>query len=259
METFLSVESIHKEFKREGTSIPVLNDISLHVDKGEIISILGESGCGKSTLLSIIGGFEQSYSGAVRLSGTEVKGPSKRIAQLFQNYGLFPWYSVLKNVELSLEHGKLSRKEREAQAISYLSLVGLKDYAHAAIHELSGGMQQRVAIARAFALEPEVILMDEPFAALDTFNRYHLQDELFSIQEKQNTTILLVTHDIDEAIYLSDRIFILGKQGGCMQKEIRIELPKPRDRSHNDFQYYRKMIFDQFHFPKRMCMTEYYL
>lgn len=259
MSQFLVVENVCKNFIREGKHETVLHDISLQLDKGEIISILGESGCGKSTLLNIIGGFEKPSSGVIKLEETRIEAPSRRIIQLFQNYGLLPWRSVLKNVELSLENRKLSHKERTAYAMHYLQLVGLQDRANASIHELSGGMQQRVAIARAFALQPEIILMDEPFAALDTFNRYHLQDELLSIQEQQRTTILLVTHDIDEAIYLSDRIFIMGSHKGTVQKEIHLELSKPRDRSHSDFQYYRKMVFDQFLFHKQKKEVEYYL
>ena len=259
LEEFLVLDGIAKTFERSGRQESILKNISFSVQKGETICFLGESGCGKSTLLNIIGGFEKPSAGQVKIGEKQITAPSKIIIQLFQNYGLLPWRSVVKNVELSLEHMKLSNQERRAKAMEYLALVGLADHAGNAIHRLSGGMQQRVAIARALAMEPEIILMDEPFAALDTFNRYYLQDELLALQSKKNITILLVTHDIDEAIYLSDRIFILSKHAKSIQKEIRIELPKPCDRSHNDFQYYRRMVFDQFLFHRQRQEAEYYL
>ncbi|MEH6944459.1 ABC transporter ATP-binding protein [Bacillus sp. JJ722] len=256
-EDFIKIEDVSKSFVNQDQLENVLNNVSLQIQKGEIVSILGESGCGKSTLLNVIGGFEPVDSGTVLLDGEVVKAPSRRAIMLFQNYGLLPWRSVLKNVELGLEDGTTNSKERRERALHYLELVGLLDKVSLFPHELSGGMQQRVAIARALAIQPELILMDEPFAALDTFNRYYLQNELLTIQSKEKTTIILVTHDIDEAIYLSNRIFIMSAKPGRVKKEITVQTPRPRDRSHGDFQHFRKMIFEEFEFSRTKTSIEY--
>ncbi len=254
---FITIDGVSKSFTNREQAHLVLDHVTAHIHKGEIVSILGESGCGKSTLLNLIGGFEQASEGAVSMDGEVITRPSRRGVMLFQNYGLLPWRSVLKNVELGLENAELSSAQRKERAYHYLQLVGLADKSGLFPHELSGGMQQRVAIARALAIEPELILMDEPFAALDTFNRYYLQDELLSIQEKAKTTIVLVTHDIDEAIYLSDRIFIMSAKPGRIKKELKISTPRPRDRSHGDFQHYRKLVFEEFHFSRTNTSPEY--
>lgn len=253
----IQVENLSKSFPNQGKLEPVLQQISFRIEKGEIISILGQSGCGKSTLLNIIGGFEKPDQGHVILDGNVVERPSRRCVMLFQHYGLLPWRSVLKNVELGLEGMNLTSEQRRSRAFDYLKLVGLHDYAERFPHELSGGMQQRVAIARALAIQPEVILMDEPFAALDTFNRYYLQDELLRLQDKEKTTIILVTHDIDEAVYLSDRVLIMSANPGRIHRELKIDTPRPRDRSHSDFQYYRKIILEEFHFHRPTPPIDY--
>lgn len=255
----IEVNQVSKSFPNNNKSMKVLDDIALDIKHGETVSILGESGCGKSTLLNIIGGFEKVDSGQVVLEGKPVTKPTRKCVMLFQNYGLLPWRSAVKNIELGLEGLNLNAKERRERALHYLALVGLEDKGDLFPHEVSGGMKQRIAIARALALQPEMILMDEPFAALDTFNRYYLQDELLRIQSQEKTTIALVTHDIDEAIYLSDRIFIMQANPGRIHKEIKIHLSKPRDRSHSDFQHYRKMIFEEFHFNRANPSIEYHI
>ncbi|MFJ7950898.1 ABC transporter ATP-binding protein [Lysinibacillus sp. NPDC096418] len=249
----ISIQQVSKMFAKQ----PVLDQISLDVQKGEIIAILGKSGCGKSTLLNLIGGFEQPSSGQVLLDDEIVMKASKRCIMLMQNYGLLPWRSVQKNVELALEGTGLTKIERQRRAQHYLKLVGLENRLSALPSELSGGMQQRVAIARALAIQPEVILMDEPFAALDTFTRYYLQDELLAIQKEEKTTILLVTHDIDEAIYLADRIFIMSPNPGRIHRELLIRSTKPRDRSDSDFQHFREIIFNEFQFTHPQNAVEY--
>lgn len=253
----IQIEKLSKTFTNNNQKNTVLQDISLTINRGEIISILGESGCGKSTLLNIIGGFEQGEQGKVLLDDKPVTEPNRKCIMLFQDYGLLPWRSVIKNVELGLEGINLNASERKEKAMHYLNLVGLNGKENLFPHELSGGMKQRVGIARALALQPELILLDEPFAALDTFNRYKLQNELLDIQSKEKTTMILVTHDIDEAIYLSDRIFIMEPNPGRIQKELKIALSKPRDRSHSEFQHYRKIIFEEFHFNRSEVPIEF--
>ena len=245
-EPLIHISNLNKSYESNGKSELVLKNINFDIGKGETVSILGQSGCGKSTLLNLIGGFESMDKGRILFAGKTVTRPSRKSVMLFQNYGLLPWRSVLKNVELGLEHSELSKDEKKQQALYYLRMVGLEDRTNHFPRQLSGGMQQRVAIARALAIEPELLLMDEPFGALDTFNRYYLQDELLKIQGRANTTILLVTHDIDEAIYLSDRIVIMGKEPGHIQRILKVEMTAPRDRSSDDFQYYRSLILKEF-------------
>lgn len=243
--SLISIQNISKKFNDLNV---VFEQISLDIKKGEVVVILGKSGCGKSTLLNIIGGFETATSGNVLLDCQKIMRPTRKCVMLMQSYGLLPWKSVLKNVLFALEESPIKKEERLEQAKHYLKMVDLSDHLNALPSELSGGMKQRVAIARALVMRPEVILMDEPFAALDTFTRYHLQDELLKIQKEEGTTIILVTHDIDEAIYLADRVIIMAPNPGRIQKEIKIQISKPRDRASSDFQYYREQIFNEFHF-----------
>lgn len=242
----VELHQVNKSFETAGEMSHVLTDVTFNVKKGEFLSLLGESGCGKSTILNLIGGFEKPTSGQVLLEEKIVHEPGRHCVMLFQEYGLLPWRTVLKNVELGLESLNLSSHERTEHALFYLNMVGLEESITQFPAKLSGGMKQRVAIARALAMKPELILMDEPFAALDTFNRYYLQDELLRLQEKEGTTIVLVTHDIDEAVYLSDRVLIMKSHPGRIGKSITIDSTKPRDRSHADFQYYRRLIFEEF-------------
>jgi NitT/TauT family transport system ATP-binding protein len=253
----VEVTNVNKTFQNGTQAVHVLDDVSFHVEKGEIVTLLGKSGCGKSTLLNMVGGFEKADEGSVTFDGQIINRPTKNCVMLFQQINLLPWRSVLKNVELGLEGEKISTKEKNNRVIDALKLVGLEEHLHQFPHELSGGMQQRVAIARALAMQPEVILMDEPFAALDTFNRYKLQDELLRIQEKMKTTILIVTHDIDEAVYLSDRILIMSSYPGKIFKDIPIQLVKPRDRAHEDFHYFRKKILEEFELSGKRLEPEY--
>ncbi|CAG7657487.1 Bicarbonate transport ATP-binding protein CmpD [Paenibacillus allorhizosphaerae] len=251
----VDVSEVTKTYKAAGKNELILSDISLQIRDGEIVSILGQSGCGKSTLLHLIAGFDTPDEGSIIAAGSEVLRPSKRCVMLFQNYGLLPWRSVVNNVELGLLDEP--PEERRSRALSYLKLVGLDDRSNHFPHQLSGGMQQRVALARALAIRPTIILMDEPFAALDTFTRYYLQNELLSIHAKEKTTIVLVTHDVDEAVFLSDRVLIMSAGPGQIHKEIHIHSPRPRDRGHADFQYYRKLILDEFRFTGPQMSEEY--
>jgi NitT/TauT family transport system ATP-binding protein len=250
------VEQVHKSFPDGKFEKIVLHDISFQINKGEVVTLLGESGCGKSTLLQMIGGFMKPTEGEVYIENSIVTKPVRKCVTVFQDGNLLPWRNVIDNVMLGLTGNK---KENRKKAEAVLRFVGLEDYVYHYPHELSGGMKQRVAIARAFAMEPTVILMDEPFAALDTFNRYHLQDELLRLQAQKEVSILLVTHDIDEAIYLSDRIIILSPNPGRIYETVKLQLAKPRDRSSVEFNRYRKQILRTFQLSSEEKKLEFYI
>lgn len=253
----IKASGISKEFIQNKKQTKVLENLSFEIKKGEIIALLGKSGCGKSTLLNIVGGFISATEGEVVIDGELVKGPRRKCIMLFQHNNLLPWRSVLKNVELGLEKENVTKEEKAKRVMDAIKLVDLETDIHKFPRELSGGMQQRVAIARALAMQPDVILMDEPFAALDTFNRYLLQDELLRIQEQAKTTILLVTHDIDEAVYLSDRILMMSSFPGTIYKDLKIDLSKPRNRGDSNFHYYRKIILEEFEFAGKQEAPEF--
>jgi len=209
----------------------VLKGFDLSVRDGEFLSLLGPSGCGKSTFLNILAGLVPQSSGDIRVDGEPVSAARHKLGVVFQGYALFPWRTVRKNVETGLEIRRVSRAQRRAEAEHYLRLVGLLDFADHYPHQLSGGMRQRVAIARALAYGPEVLLMDEPFGALDAQTRESLQQELLGIWEKNAKTVVFVTHSIDEAIFLSDRVAVMGRGPGRVKEIIDVDLPRPRDAS----------------------------
>ncbi|MBV5306021.1 MAG: ABC transporter ATP-binding protein [Desulfobulbaceae bacterium] len=205
--------------------LPVLDDLTLHIQPREFVCILGPSGCGKTTLLHLIAGFQRPSSGRIVVSGKEVSGPGPERAMVFQHSALFPWFTVAGNIGYGLKQGDRGRIK------ALLQLVGLEEFAGAYPHQLSGGMRQKVSLARALALEPDVLLMDEPFAAIDTFNRERLQDELLRIRAAMGCTIVFVTHNIQEAVYLSDRTIVLSKRPAKITLEQKVDLPFPRRRT----------------------------
>ena len=209
--------------------VTALSDFSLEVSKGEFVSIVGPSGCGKSSFLNILLGLIKPDSGEVQLNGTRITGPGQERAMVFQEFGLLPWRTVTANVELGLELKGIAPARRAERAGELIKLVGLKDFASHYPHELSGGMKQRVGLARALATEPEVLLMDEPFAALDAQTRDLMQMELLQIWEHTKKTVLFVTHSIEEAAYLSDRVIVMSARPGHTKDILRIDLPRPRD------------------------------
>ncbi|MDP9152915.1 MAG: ABC transporter ATP-binding protein [Pseudomonadota bacterium] len=209
----------------------VLQDFSLSVREGEFLSVLGPSGCGKSSFLNILAGLVPQTKGDVRIDGQILTGVSRKLGVVFQGYALFPWRTVIENIEIGLEIRDVKRAERRAEATRFLALVGLQAYGNHYPHQLSGGMRQRVAIARALAYGPEVLLMDEPFGALDAQTRESLQSELLGIWEKSAKTVVFITHSIDEAIFLSDRVAIMTRGPGRVKEIIDIPLPRPRDDS----------------------------
>jgi NitT/TauT family transport system ATP-binding protein len=218
----LVVDGVSKVFRRRRDQVVALETVDLHVADGELVCLLGASGCGKSTLLSIIGGLETPTTGQVRVEGERVVGPGADRGMVFQAYSLYPWKTVSENVAFGLEVARRPRAERAARVTELLGVVGLTEFADALPRELSGGMRQRVAIARALAPEPDVLLLDEPFGALDANTRRHLQDFLLTIWRRVGATILMITHDVDEAIYLSSRIYLMTPRPGRIAEEITV-------------------------------------
>ncbi|MDN4986674.1 ABC transporter ATP-binding protein [Bradyrhizobium sp. WYCCWR 13022] len=208
-----------------------LSDISLTIEEGAFVSILGPSGCGKSTLLYIVGGFVRPTSGAARIKGQTINGPGPDRGPVFQEFALFPWKTVLGNVMYGPRQQGVRAAEAEAQSRALIEMVGLKGYENFYPKELSGGMKQRVALARTLAYHPEVLLMDEPFGALDAHTRTRLQNDLLNIWERDRKTVLFVTHSVDEAVFLSDKVVMMSKSPGRIREVIDIDLPRPRRRN----------------------------
>jgi NitT/TauT family transport system ATP-binding protein len=211
------------------STIVALSDIDLSVEEGEFVSIIGPTGCGKSTLFEIIGGLIDPSEGRLEIKGERIDGPSPHVGMVFQNSSTFPWLSVLENVEFGLRMDGVSRAERRERAREMLELVGLSDFEDASPNELSGGMNQRVAIARTLVMDPDVILMDEPFGALDEQTRLILGGELLRIWRETGATILFVTHNISEAVQLSDRIAVMSARPGTFKAVVENDIPRPRD------------------------------
>jgi ABC-type nitrate/sulfonate/bicarbonate transport system ATPase subunit len=208
--------------------VEALQETSFKVREGEFVTILGPSGCGKSTILRVVAGLVEPSSGEVLLDGRKITGPGPDRGMVFQSYSLFPWLTVRKNIEFGLELKHVDRKERETRAAHYLDLVGLSGFANAYPGSLSGGMRQRVAIARALANEPEILLMDEPFGALDAQTRTIMQEVLLKAWEDTHKTILFVTHDVEEAIFLGDSIYVMTARPGKIKEKIKVSLDRPR-------------------------------
>lgn len=253
----LEIDHVRKVFQIESNELEVLQDVDLTIKDGEFISIIGTSGCGKSTLLRMIVGLEHPTGGQIRLHGKEITNPSVDVGMIFQESRLYPWLTVEKNIEFGI-HEKLPKKEKEELIRRHIELVGLGSFEKAYPHQLSGGMQQRVSIARTLINKPSVLLLDEPFGALDALTRINMQNEVLKIWEQEKTTMILITHDIDEAIFLSDRIFIMGKNPGEIKKEIHVNISRPRSRNSYHFTDIRKEIFKEF-FENTDIDLEYYL
>ena len=250
----LSIQNVNKSFTVDGQKVDVLKDINLEVQEGEFIAIVGHSGCGKSTLLKIIAGLEKNDTGLVTVDGKEVNGPGMDRGMIFQEHRLFPWMSIEKNVQLGLKG--LSKEEKTKFSDQYLELVKLSEFKKAYPSQLSGGMSQRAAIARSLVSQPEVLLLDEPFGALDALTKIELQEELLKIRERFHNTMLMVTHDIEEAVYLADRIVVMSARPGRIKDVIKVELGTYRDRGGSDFAHYKKKIFDYF-FEEKTVVPEY--
>jgi len=255
---YIEIKNAGKTFSEKGETFRALDNVCLSIEKGEFICLLGPSGCGKSTLLNAIAGFDPVNEGSITIGGKEVKKPSTENVTIFQNYGLLPWRTVLKNVELGLESKKIPKAERKEIAEKYIELVGLSKFKEVYPRQLSGGMQQRVAIARALAVDPEIIFMDEPFGALDAITRMKLQDDILNISKEQKKTIIFVTHDIEEAIFLADRIVVMTPNPGKIKSIVKVKLRQNHDRTGDDFIALRDKIFDIFHM-KPKDEVEYFI
>src|SRR6201989_2988095 len=234
MDSYLKLDHVDKVFTRGAAGTEVLKDINLDIAKGEYVSIIGHSGCGKSTLLNIVAGLTGSTKGGVILEGREVNSPGPDRAVVFQNHSLLPWLTVYENVRLGVDkvfRSTKSRAERDAWVMHNLNLVQMAHAKDKRPSEISGGMKQRVGIARALAMEPKVLLLDEPFGALDALTRAHLQDSVMEIQGRLGNTLLLITHDVDEAVLLSDRVVMMTNGPAATIGDIlTVDLPRPRNR-----------------------------
>lgn len=224
----LDVKGLNKYYESAQGSVTALRDVSFKVHRREFICVIGPSGCGKSTLIRILAGLESYSSGQVLLDGKPVVGPGPDRGMVFQGYTLFPWLTVKKNVMFGLEMNNRGRVESESEALQWIDLVGLSKFADAYPHQLSGGMKQRVAIARALANQPRILLMDEPFGALDAQTRCKMQSHLLEIWRNIDITVLFITHDLEEAIFLADRILVLKAHPGEVQELVEVPVPRPR-------------------------------
>ena len=246
----LRLREISKSFPAPGDPLerrPVLDQISISLSAGELVSLIGPSGCGKSTLLRLVAGLDFPDSGELLIGPEQITGPNAERGLVFQDPNLFPWLTVRRNIETGLvARGLLQEKRGEVE--EFMRLVGLEAFANAYPHHLSGGMAQRVALARALINHPKILLLDEPLGALDAFTRMRMQDEVLRLWQARRTTMLLVTHDIDEAIYMSDRIIIMTQRPGTIDQIISITLSRPRDRSSADFLQLRGDILELLHF-----------
>jgi NitT/TauT family transport system ATP-binding protein len=241
----IEIKNINKSFDGRGKNLSVLEDINLTINDGELVCLLGPSGCGKTTLLRLIAGLDQPTSGEIVANGEVVEKPSGDRAVIFQQYSLFPWLTVLKNVTFGLELSGGSKEENIQAAERYLKSVGLLEFKDSYPHELSGGMKQRVAIIRSLLNHSPILLMDEPFSALDMQNRHKLQEQLIGVWKRFENTIVFVTHDVDEAVFLADKIVLLDKNPGKIAEIIEVNLERPRKRESVEFLDIQESIVDK--------------
>ena len=236
----LEISRLYKEFKTKKSTIAALQDINMHVETGEFICVVGASGSGKSTLLRLVAGLDFPTSGKITVDDAIVTGPGADRGMVFQRYTLYPWMTIQKNVEFGLKLLGANHRKRREEASYYLNIVGLSEFAKSYPKELSGGMKQRVAIARALATNPKILLMDEPFGALDIQTKENMQQFLLEVWHKTGCTILMITHDVREAVFLSQRVYVLSARPGTVRQEIAIDLPLERD-----YNLKRQPIFHQ--------------
>lgn len=255
----IKIENVHKEFVNpDGSKIVALNDVNLTVKPGSFISLIGPSGCGKTTLLRAIAGLNVADSGAVYLDGEKVVKPGVDRGYAFQQANLFPWLNIKNNIAFGLKARGVYKQQKE-EVDSFIETVGLKGFEHSYPHQVSGGMCQRAALARALVGHPKVLLLDEPLGALDAFTRMNMQDMILDLWEKHNMTMIMVTHDVDEAIYMSDQVVVMSSRAGKSRKDIDIEISRPRNRGQDIFMNYRREILEILNFAGNIPAPDYYL
>lgn len=241
----MKLRNVNKVYAVDGQTLPVLHNINLDIPSDRFVSIVGASGCGKSTLLRLIVGLDNDFSGQITIDSVPVNGPGRERAIVFQDHRLFPWLTVQGNIALAIANLDITRQERDQRIAEQIALVGLKGFEAAYPHQLSGGMAQRAAIARALVSKPGILLMDEPFGALDSITRTYLQEELLRIWSEQQVTAVVVTHDVEEAIFLSDTVVVMEPRPGKIHSAIDIDLPRPRDRASTEFARLKQQIVQQ--------------
>ncbi|MDR0523588.1 MAG: ABC transporter ATP-binding protein [Candidatus Methanoplasma sp.] len=241
----IAIRGLRKVFKRDKKETVALDDFSLDIRRGELVTLVGPSGCGKTTILKLIAGLIEPTSGEVLIGGRPCLRPGPDRGMVFQDFALFHWRSVRKNVEFGLEVAGVPRGDRRAEAERYIKLVGLEKFIDSRVYELSGGMKQRVGIARSLVTHPDVLLMDEPFGSLDAQTRNIMQVQLLKVLDETDQTIVFVTHSVDEAVFLSDRIIVLTKRPARIKEVIEVPWPKPRDRAAPEFTALRKRILSE--------------
>ena len=257
MSSTISVNNVNRIYSdAEGNKVNALYNVDLDIRPGEFISIIGPSGCGKTTLLRLIAGLDKPQSGELMIDGSRITDVSPERGYVFQQGGLFPWLNVENNIAYGLKARKVYKKNKD-KISKYISMVGLDGFEKSYPHQISGGMAQRVAIARALINEPKALLLDEPMGALDSFTRADLQDKILELWKENGITMILVTHDIDEAIYLSDRIVIMTPRPGKISKIIDVDLPRPRHRGGSEFLSMRKSILEHFELAQAQPQPEY--
>jgi NitT/TauT family transport system ATP-binding protein len=245
--SFISLENITKTYQGRAEHVLALQNISLAAEFGEFVCLLGVSGCGKSTLLQILAGLEPPTDGMVTIDGEPLAGPHRDASVVFQEHGLFPWMSARTNIAFNLKARGVAAAERMKVANELIEIVGLRGFEEKFPHELSGGMRQRVGIARALTTKPKILLMDEPFGALDAQTRGIMQAELLRVWELHRATVVFVTHSIDEAVYLADRIVIMTPRPGRIRRVIKVDLPRPRDPTTPQFNEYVRAVLGEIH------------
>lgn len=255
----ITIENVRKTFNSvEGEEVVALNGVNIDIKPGEFVSLIGPSGCGKSTLLRLIAGLDFPDSGALKLDGKKITKPDCERGFMFQNHTLLPWLNIYDNISFGLKARKIFRQKKE-EVDEYMELVGLKGFEKSYPHQLSGGMCQRASLARSLVGHPKVLLLDEPLGALDAFTRMNMQDEILRVREEHNMTMIMVTHDVDEAIYLSDKVVIMSARPAKIEKIIDIQLERPRARSNPEFLRYRSEILKMLNYGGEVRELEYYL
>ena len=255
----LKIRNIEKIFQINDEFLQALENVNAEIKDGEFISIVGPSGCGKSTLIRMIAGLESPTNGEITLNEKVITKPSLDIGMIFQESRLFPWLTIEKNIEFGISDKSKSRAEKKKLAEEMISLVGLTGFSKALPKQLSGGMQQRASIARGLINKPKILLLDEPFGALDAFTRMNMQDELLRIRKEKNMTMVMVTHDVDEAVYLANKIVVMSPRPAKIEEIITVEHSYPRDRNNDEFIALRSRILKVLNFAGKEKEAEYYI